>query len=34
MEATQLLIKVALSSPWEVYLLVAFLFSDQQARGT
>lgn len=34
MELTQLLTKVALSSLWEVYLLVAFPFSDQQARGT
>jgi len=34
MELIQPLIKVALSSLWEAYLLVAFLSSDQQARGT
>lgn len=34
MELIQPLIKVALSSLWEAYLPVAFLFSDQQARGT
>lgn len=34
MELTQLLTKVALSSPWEAYLQGAFLSSDQQARGT
>lgn len=34
MELAQPLIRVALSSPWEAYLLAAFPFSDQQARET
>lgn len=34
MELAQPLIRVALSSPWEAYLLAAFPFSDRQARET